>query len=73
MPALAILPEDRKLQALFLDLAVRTNIAAASMDRLSRAGFIQFGQERTMAQQLIQQLSIRTPSNGAARAQPERR
>jgi ribose transport system ATP-binding protein len=59
---LGYLPEDRKLQALFLNLAVRPNIAAASMDRLSRAGFIQFGQERTITQQLVQQLSIRTPT-----------
>ncbi len=54
--------EDRKEQGLFLRLAVRENIASASLGELSWAGFIRFGEERRRVGALIEQLRIRTPS-----------
>jgi inositol transport system ATP-binding protein len=59
---LGYLPEDRKLQGLFLKMAIRTNISAANIASISRRGFIQDRVEKDLAQQYITQLKIRTPS-----------
>lgn len=60
---LGYVPEDRKLQGLFLGMALRSNIAAASMDQLSnRLGFVQQNKENEMADYFIRALGIRTPS-----------
>ena len=59
---LGYLPEDRKLQGLFLKMAIRTNISAANIAYISRRGFIQDRVEKDLAQQYITQLKIRTPS-----------
>jgi ABC-type sugar transport system ATPase subunit len=59
---LGYLPEDRKLQGLFLKMALRVNVTAANIDRVSRAGFIQPGKERELSQWFVKQLNIRTPS-----------
>ena len=54
--------EDRKNQGLFLVLAVRENVASASLRDLSSCGFIRFADERRRVGKLIDQLRIRTPS-----------
>ena len=59
---LGYLPEDRKLQALFLGLAVRPNITAACTRSLSRGPFIEFKKERDTSTYYIKALTIRTPS-----------
>jgi ribose transport system ATP-binding protein len=59
---LGYLPEDRKLQALFLGLAVRANITAACTETISRAGFLEFRKERETTAHFINALNIRTPS-----------
>jgi ABC-type sugar transport system ATPase subunit len=59
---LGYLPEDRKLQGLFLRMAISTNISAANIACISRNGFIQDGSERDLAQLYVKQLNIRTPS-----------
>jgi ribose transport system ATP-binding protein len=59
---LAFVPEDRKLQGLFLRMAIRLNLTAAHPGLASRAGFVQGGKERRIAQALVAQLGIRTPS-----------
>jgi ABC-type sugar transport system ATPase subunit len=59
---LGYLPEDRKLQALFLGLAVRANITAASMEDITNMGFLDFGKERETSTYYIKALNIRTPS-----------
>jgi len=56
------LPEDRKLQGLFLKMAVLLNISAADLDHVSRSGFLMFKEERELSNQYIKQLNIRTPS-----------
>jgi len=59
---LGFMPEDRKEQGLFLILAVRENVTAAGLGRLSRWDFVQFAAERRVVGSLIDRLNIRTPS-----------
>ena len=59
---IGLVPEDRKQQALVLQLAVRENISLANLGRISRGGVIQRGSERTIADRFIDALQIRTPS-----------
>jgi ABC-type sugar transport system ATPase subunit len=59
---IALAPEDRKLQALVLALAIRENIALPNLGRLSRLGFVRRREERELADRFIQALSVRTPS-----------
>jgi ABC-type sugar transport system ATPase subunit len=59
---LGYLPEDRKLQGLFLRMAVCTNISAANIQRVSRNGLLQDRVERDLAESYVRQLNIRTPS-----------
>jgi ABC-type sugar transport system ATPase subunit len=59
---IALAPEDRKLQALVLALAIRENIALPNLGRLSKFGFVRRREERELADQFIKALSVRTPS-----------
>jgi ABC-type sugar transport system ATPase subunit len=59
---LGYLPEDRKMQGLFLQKAITTNISAANIGSISKNGFIQDNNERNLAQEYVRQLNIRTPS-----------
>lgn len=59
---LGYLPEDRKLQGLFLKMAICTNISSANISSISRNGFIQDRTEKELAQFYVKQLNIRTPS-----------
>jgi ABC-type sugar transport system ATPase subunit len=57
-----LVPEDRKLQALVLNLAIRENIALSILDRLSRYGILRLAAERTLARRMVETLRVRTPS-----------
>jgi ABC-type sugar transport system ATPase subunit len=57
-----LVPEDRKLQALVLNLAIRENVALSILDRLSRFGFVRLGAERALARRMVEMLRVRTPS-----------
>jgi len=59
---IGLVPEDRKKQALFLGLAVRTNITIAGQDRISRGWFIDERREEALVDEFRQQLSIRMVS-----------
>jgi len=59
---IGLVPEDRKLEGLFLGMGVRPNISATITKRISRLGFIRFDQDRQIAQQFVEELNIRTPS-----------
>ncbi len=59
---IGLVPEDRKLQALVLQLAVRENISLACLSSVSRAGFVRLPAERNLARGFIEALQIRTPS-----------
>jgi ABC-type sugar transport system ATPase subunit len=59
---IGLVPEDRKIQALFLNMAVSENIVMSAFPTLSRAGIINFVQVRRTAQEYVNKLDIRTPS-----------
>jgi ABC-type sugar transport system ATPase subunit len=59
---IALVPEDRKLQALVLMLAVRENISLPNLGRLSSLGFVKRREERALSNRFIEALRIRTPS-----------
>jgi ribose transport system ATP-binding protein len=56
------LPEERKLQGLFLQLAVSHNIVVANLKRFSRYGLMDAQREKATARGYVEQLDIRTPS-----------
>lgn len=55
-------PEERAAQGLFLGMAVRQNITISALDKLSRAGFLNFGEAKRVAQEYVERLDIRTPN-----------
>ena len=59
---IGLVPEDRKKQALFLRLAIRTNITIASQDQISRGWFIDEGRETELVEEFRRLLSIRMAS-----------
>jgi rhamnose transport system ATP-binding protein len=54
-------PEDRKLQGLFLDMSVRDNIAMSVVHRMTRAGFTDRGAVTQVASTYRDRLSVRPP------------
>jgi ribose transport system ATP-binding protein len=61
---LALVPEDRKACGLVLEMAVRENLSLAALGRTSRAGWIDGGWERRLAEDSIRALGIKTPGDG---------
>jgi ribose transport system ATP-binding protein len=59
---IGLLPEDRKQQGLALQLSVAKNINMGGYNPISRLGFINLGQERSVADQFVRKLTIRTPT-----------
>jgi len=59
---LGLVPEDRKLQALILSMAVRENITLAHLTDFARGGFVNKVAERKSAGRHVAELDIRTPS-----------
>ncbi len=60
---IALVPEDRKLQGLILEMTVQQNISLAALHRDSRAGvFIDFAKERQGAAEMIRRLALRPPN-----------
>lgn len=58
----ALVTEDRKAQGLFLKLPVTTNTTISGLKQLTRFGLIRLRDELSLVKQMIQQLSIKTPS-----------
>ncbi|MFQ5421725.1 MAG: ATP-binding cassette domain-containing protein, partial [Anaerolineae bacterium] len=59
---LGFVPEDRKLQGLFLNMAVRENIIMSSMEQVSSMGFVNGGRANRLAGDFVQKLNVRTPT-----------
>lgn len=55
-------PEDRKAEALFLELSVQENIGVVAYPSHSRLGFVRYGRIQALASHAVQQLRIRAPS-----------
>jgi len=59
---MGFVPEDRKLQGLFMNMAVRENIVLSAMDKVARWGFVNFTKADQLAGEVVKRLDIRTPS-----------
>jgi ribose transport system ATP-binding protein len=59
---LGFVPEDRKLQGLFLNMAVRENITMSSTSLVSNFGFVNSIKANKLADEYVEKLDIRTPS-----------
>lgn len=59
---LALVPEDRKLQGLILNMDVAKNTSLAGLDSVSRYGFISTEKEKGLSEKMIRKLDIRVPS-----------
>jgi rhamnose transport system ATP-binding protein len=57
----AYLPEDRRRHGVVLDLSIAANLTLAALDRVSRAGVLDRGEESRIAGELISSLGIKTP------------
>jgi inositol transport system ATP-binding protein len=62
MHGIGLVPEDRKQQALFLDLAVRENLSIAALQKLSRFGFVKRRAEQALVRHYRETLNIRMAS-----------
>ena len=59
---MGFVPEDRKQQGLFLNMAVRDNIVMSAMDKITRWGVINFRRADRISNEFVEKLDIRTPS-----------
>jgi ribose transport system ATP-binding protein len=59
---MGFVPEDRKLQGLFLNMAVRENVVISALPEVSRFSFVNFTQADKLAREFVEKLKIRTPS-----------
>jgi ribose transport system ATP-binding protein len=58
---LLLVPEDRRHHGLMLGATIERNIGLPNLDRLSTAGLVSAGQERTLAREMSQRLRVRAP------------
>ena len=56
----ALVPEDRKGSALFLDLPVSVNIVSACPQRVSRVGWLSSDREQGLSREYAERLNLRT-------------
>jgi ribose transport system ATP-binding protein len=59
---IALIPEDRAVEGLHLNLPVRWNLAMATLRRRARSGVIRMGEERAFAARAIESMAIKTSS-----------
>lgn len=59
---IALVPEDRKLQGLVLPFSVESNISMASLDKITRFGFLNRSAGKAIAEKHVKALGIKTPS-----------
>jgi len=61
---MGLVPEDRKLQGVFLNLAVKDNIYISAMKQVTAWGFINIRKANQLAQSFVKKLGVRTPNLG---------
>jgi ribose transport system ATP-binding protein len=59
---IVLVPEDRKSQGLAVNLSVKYNISMPNLKSFSQLGFLKKANERQMASEYVEKLSIHTPS-----------
>ena len=57
-----LVPEDRRVAGLIVDLPIRENITLPALSRYSSAGLINKSRETKRAQQMCEQLKVKAPS-----------
>jgi ribose transport system ATP-binding protein len=57
---IALVPEDRKRQGLFLEMGVRENLSIASLHQEQSAGFLNEKSERALCEEMIPAMRIKT-------------
>jgi inositol transport system ATP-binding protein len=60
---MGLVPEDRKQQALFLEMSVRENLSVAALDNFCSFGFVKQMAERKMVKRFRESLNIRMTSS----------
>lgn len=60
---IALVPEDRKLQGLVLEMSVRENCSLASLQREGQHGLLNRASERAISKEMVAKLSIKTPGD----------
>ncbi len=63
---IGLLPEDRKRLGLVLSMNCRENTSLAVLRRLSSAGFMRLGEERSLVERYVEKLRVKTPSIDAS-------
>jgi ribose transport system ATP-binding protein len=58
----ALVPEDRKHQGLVLPYSVESNISMASLDKMTKFGFLDKSTEKDIAEKHVKALAVKTPS-----------
>jgi ribose transport system ATP-binding protein len=58
---MGFVPEDRKLQGLFLNMAVHKNIVISAMNLVTNWSFVNTGKVDRLATEFVEKLGIRTP------------
>jgi ribose transport system ATP-binding protein len=56
------IPRERRTEGLVMDISVAANITLARLEATMRHGFIDHGRERSIAEEWIRRLRIKTPS-----------
>jgi rhamnose transport system ATP-binding protein len=59
---LAYVPEDRRRHGVIMDLPVSMNTTLASLERVSRGGFLDFTAERRVAEEYRERFRVKAPS-----------
>ncbi|MET7422005.1 sugar ABC transporter ATP-binding protein [Dactylosporangium sp. NPDC005555] len=60
---IAYVPEDRKAEGLLLPMSVRDNLALATLERRSVAGFVRRAAERAAVRDIMDRLAVRAASS----------
>lgn len=55
-------PENRRTEGLIVEMSIRENISLPSLENYSRFGLINRGRERSLADEQVKALNIKTPS-----------
>ncbi len=63
--SIGLLPEDRKLEGLMMQMSVTENSTLAALRRMQTAGFIRTGAERSASAEVHRRLAMRCPSESA--------
>jgi len=60
---IALIPEDRKLQGLILQMSVKDNIVIPSLKAIAKSGFVlNEDKEEEIAEEFVKRLQVKTPS-----------